>query len=167
MRIRAQVDARKGTDAFKHARRDINARTRTGLVSAGEKVALPAARRGASRLKVAGASVADSLVAKGTTRSAYITSSLRGTKGRAVGLQEYGGRVDSIILPRAKRRTKTGRPPALMGTRFAHPVGRITKARHYPARGRMTRAIQAQEPQIQDAVMQETMKAFDPLQHTP
>lgn len=159
LKLDVHVNADRATDEFRAARRELNARTRQGLIRAGEVAALPAARVATSHLKVAGEPVAGSLIVRGTSRRAYITTAWRGKKGRAVGLQEYGGRVDTIIAPRHKR-TKTGRPPALHGKAYAHPVGKVTRSRQYRKRLAMTTAVAARSDEIARVIGDEVMKAF-------
>jgi hypothetical protein len=136
VRVEAHVDAVKSTEAFKQARRDVNARLRDGLRAAGEKVALPEARRLAPSKT---GELASSLAVKSTARSASLTTSLRGKKGRRVGLLEFGGTVKTQILPRKAK-------ALYFGGRFA---ARVTAPRTIRGRHFLTRAVHEQLPEIE------------------
>lgn len=154
MRVRVTVDAEKATEEFKQARRDVNKRMREGLKRAGEKVALPAAKRNASHLRVEGQSVASSLIIRATSRDAYLTTRLNRKKGRAVGLQEYGGIVSTKIIPK-----KGNRAVVVNG----QPVAYVDTPRHYKGQKFMTRAVESNRQRIGEAVRDELMHAFDGL----
>lgn len=148
MRFTAQIDAHRATDEFKAARRDLNRRTRDGLKTAGENVALPEAKRRAphktGRLR-------SRLVVKATSRRAYLTTSLRGKAGRYVGLLEFGGTVKGAIKPtRAKA----------LSTPWG-PRGAVYGDRTYRPRAFMRGAVLAKQTQIAYAIRDEVIKAFD------
>ena len=153
MRVRVTVDADRATDEFKAARRDVNRRLREGLRVAGEQVALPAAKRNAGNLKVDGQPVAASLTIRATTRDALLTTKMIRLKARAVGLQEFGGVVSTVILPRR------GRAVVVNG----HPVSVVTTPRHYTGQKFMTRAVENNRDRIALRVRDEIMHAFDGL----
>lgn len=151
MRVVAKIDADKATDEFKAARRDLNQRTKSGLIRAGERVALPEAKRRAAGLRVQGRSVAGSLVVRSTSRTAYLASNLRGKPNRAVGLLEFGGTVKTPIF--AKRGSAIRTPWG--------PRASVKGPRHYKGRKFLTGAVQSRERQITEAIKDEVMKSFD------
>lgn len=148
VRIEVHVDAAKATEEFQHARRDMDKRLRVGLRTAGEKVALPEARR---RAPTKTGRLRSSLTVKSRARDAVLTTSLTGKKARYVGLLEYGGTVRTTIEPKRKK--------ALIVN--GQPVARVTGERHYRARHFLSGAVDARREQIQQALLDETMKAFD------
>jgi hypothetical protein len=147
------IDADRVSAEFKEARRDINRRTKDGLTRAGERVALPAARRNAGGLRVAGRSVAASLTVRSTSRTAYLSSSMRGKLNRAVGLLEHGGTVRTPLLPRTAKAILTP-----WGPRAAVRGPRTYSGKHF-----MSDAVSRNHPQIEDAIWDELRKAFDGL----
>jgi hypothetical protein len=92
-----------------------------------------------------------SLVAKSRAKDAVLTTSLAGKRARYVGLLEYGGTVRSAIEPKRKK--------ALVVN--GQPVARVTGERHYKARHFLSGAVDAKRPQIEQALLDETLKAFD------
>lgn len=154
LRVSVQVDAEKATDEFKQARRDVNKRLREGLRLAGEKVALPAAKRNAGGLKVDGRPVASSLIVRPTSRDAYLTTRMNRLSGRAVGLQEFGGVVKTKITPKVG-----GRAVVVNG----HPVAYVDTPRRYQGREFMTKAVNQNRDRIAAQVRDELMHAFDGL----
>jgi hypothetical protein len=159
MRVYVEMDGVDRTAAiFKKARRDIGIDLRDAVAKAGEEEVLPVARTHAGTLKVAGRSVAGTLVVrKGRGNTAYITSTMRGKLGRAVGLQEFGGTVKTVLLPKRKR--------ALVVN--GHPVARVDTPRHYKGRHFMTNAVDERRDSIAGAIMRELLRTFDPIAHTP
>lgn len=154
LNVRVTIDADRATAEFREARRDVNARTREGLRRAGERVALPAARRYAGGLKVAGQSVATSLMIRPTTRDAFLTTRMRGIKARAVGLQEHGGVVTTQIRPKGD-----GQAVVVNG----QPVAYVATPRRHTGRKFMTRAVERNRDEIAVVVRDELMHAFDGL----
>lgn len=153
LQVGVEVDAERASLEFKQARRDINQRTRLALKAAGEKVALPSARERGARFKVAGRPVAASLVVRSTTRSAYLTTSMRGKLGRAVGLLEFGGTVKTVIRPRRAKAILTPYGPRAY----------VKGPRHYHGHHFMTDAVADNVSRIEDVILDEILKAFDGL----
>lgn len=153
--IQAHVDAAKASRDFTAARRDVDARTKDGLQRAGERVALPEAKRRAGNLAVttlkAHVRTATTLTVKARARDALLTTTLTAKAARAVGLQEFGGTVTTIIRPRRKKALSVG----------DGVVAHVDTPRHYRGRRFMTGAVEAKAPQIQDAIVEEVMHAFD------
>jgi hypothetical protein len=148
VRIQVKVDASKATDEFQRARRDVDKRLRIGLRTAGEKVALPEARR---RAPVKTGRLRSSLTVKSRARDAVLTTSLTGKRARYVGLLEYGGTVRTTIEPKRKQAVVVN----------GQPVARVTGERHYRARHFLSGAVDAKRSQIEQALLDETLKAFD------
>jgi hypothetical protein len=155
VQVTAQIHSEKASFQFKEARREINRRMRDALKEAGEEVALPAARVGASRFSVGGTPVAGTLVVRSTSRGAYITTRLRGRLARAVGLLEYGGTVRTPLTPKD-------------GGRGHFPVGggefraTVTGPRTYEPRLFMTGAVKTREGRIATSVRDRLLDAFRP-----
>jgi hypothetical protein len=152
VRVGVKVDADKASGEFRQARRDINHQLRQALKKAAEHDALPAARVAAPAFAV------PYLIAKATSRSAYITA--RGPRwvGRALGLLEYGGTVRTPIVPRDAEALSIGPDIA---------VARVDTPRHYHPSLRLTKAVELRRPRIEESILREVMHAFDGLPHTP
>jgi HK97 gp10 family phage protein len=148
VRVDVKIDAGKASDDFKAARKQVDARLKEGLKTAGEKVALPEARR---RAPVKTGALRASLIVKPRARDAVLTTRLAGKKARYVGLLEFGGTVRVPIEPAKKK--------ALVVN--GQPVARVDAPRHYKARRFLTGAVESKRPQIEQALLDETMKAFD------
>jgi len=148
LNIKVKIDAARGTAEFREARREINARTKAGLRIAGEREALPVVRVLApmrtGRLR-------SSLVVRATTRNAFLTTNLRGKKGRYVGLQEFGGVVRTPIKPKKAKALH-------FGGRFA---AKVTTPRKYRGHHFMELGIRRAQPRIQKAIVEEVTRAFD------
>jgi hypothetical protein len=146
--FKVKVDAEKTTAEFKQARKELNQKVKTGLIRAGERFAMPEARRRAPKF------IASTIVVKSTTRSAYLTTSLRGKKGRVVGLLEYGGtRKDKIVPTKKKAMTINGG--------FATTV---TAPRTYKGKKFMNTAVEARLPETEEAIKDEVLLAFSGLE---
>lgn len=152
LQVRIKVDHDRASREFKEARRDLGGKMREALRVAGERAALPAARA------AAWSPFAGTLVVRSTRSSAYITTRLRGKKGRAVGLLEWGGTVRTKIVPKSKLALTVG-PDVVRAN--------VTTPRHYRASLRLTKAVQARRAEIDETVLREVMTAFDGFQHTP
>jgi acyl dehydratase len=148
VRVDVHVDASKATEEFQHARRDADKRLRIGLRTAGEKVALPEARRRAPHKS---GRLRSSLVVKSRARDAVLTTSLTGKKARYIGLMEYGGTVRTTIEPKRKKAIVIN----------GQPVARVTEPRTYRARHFLSGAVDAKHREIDQALLDETLKAFD------
>ena len=151
--VQIHVDAEKVSDEFKQAQREMRGRLKEGLQRAGEKVALPEARRRAGGLKVGGTSIATTLVVRPRSRDAVLTTTMRGKKARAVGLLEFGGTVSSRIEPKRKRALTVG----------DGIVAHVESPRTYKPKLFMTSAVEAKQREIRVAVTEEVMKAFEGL----
>jgi hypothetical protein len=148
VRVEVKVDATKATEEFQRARRDVDKRLRIGLRTAGEKVALPEARR---RAPVKTGRLRSSLTVKSRARDAVLTTSLTGKRARYVGLLEYGGTVRTTIEPKRKQAVVVN----------GQPVARVTEPRTYRARHFLSGAVDAKRRAIEQALLDETVKAFD------
>jgi hypothetical protein len=114
----------------------------------GEKVALPEARRRAPHKS---GRLRSSLVVKSRARDAVLTTSLTGKKARYIGLMEYGGTVRTTIEPKRKKAIVIN----------GQPVARVTEPRTYRARHFLSGAVDAKHREIDQALLDETLKAFD------
>lgn len=155
MRVSVRVDAHRASDEFKQARKEINGRLKAAMKQAGERVVLPEAKRRSGGLKVAGISTASLLVVVPRRASAYITA--RGKRGRAVGLQEFGGTVRSPVLPKKKKAVLVN----------GQPIAAMTTPRVYTGRHFLTGAVQAKLPETERVILEEILDAFDGLEHHP
>lgn len=147
IRFDIKVDTTAAMVEFAEARRQINGQVKAGLLVAAQKVALPEAKHLAP---VKTGRLQASLVAKASSRSAYLTTSLRGKQGRYVGLQEFGGTVSAPIVPKNKRAVVVN----------GQPVARVSGPRTYQAKRFLTRAVQRRRTEIALAIRDETLKAF-------
>lgn len=147
MRVTVRVDDAGLRAAMKDTRKELNRDVRSALIGAAEDVALPVAKRLAPHRT---GELARSLTARGSARSAYLTTSLRGRKGRRVGLLEYGGTVPGkrsrvrVIEP---RKAKALRMP---DGRF---IARMSTPRTYPAQRFMQRSVETQRVEIEEAIV--------------
>lgn len=121
---------------LRDVRRTIARRSDELAVESAVHTILPEARRRASRLRIAGDSLAAALVVRRRRAAAVITTTLRGTKARAAGLLEFGGTVRAPIEPKGRKRA--------LAFGGQHPVARVRTARHYRAQHYMTASVQSQ-----------------------
>lgn len=145
-KVGIKVDEDRASEGFKQARRDINGQLRDALKAAAEKEALPATR------KVAWSFIRPLLIARATTRSAYVTTRGARALGRAGGLLEFGGTVRTLLIPKKAKALALG--PDLIRARVEGP-------RHYKPTLRLTRAVDARIEQIEQTMLQEIIQAFD------
>lgn len=145
LKISVKIDADRTSDEFKRIRRNARATAGEAAMRAGEKVALPAARRGAPGF------IRTTLYVKRRGTSAVLTTRLPGKKARVVGLLEYGGTVRTVIKPKGARALSTPQGP-----RAAVSGPRTYKGKHF-----MSDAIHKHRRQIDEAILEETMQAFE------
>lgn len=88
--IRVKGDAAQA--GFRAVRRDLNKDTRQVLLDLATRRVVPRARQSAPSI------VADTIVARASSRSVYLTTRARGMKRRIFGLLEFGGTVRGTIL---------------------------------------------------------------------
>lgn len=148
--IRVVVQDEDVLRQLREGRRQIGQSVKAGLLEGASKRAVPAVRAAAPHRS---GRLAGSIVARSTTRSVYLTTSLRGKQGRYVGLINYGGTVRAEIRPRRRGR---GQKHALKmpDGRFA---ARITTPRTYRASLFMQRGVEGVEggiaSDLQEAVL--------------
>lgn len=162
MIVRATIEgADRTSDAFKQARRDVYRRARAGIKRAGERAILPGARRGTA----AGSPIdAGQVVVKTTGSYGYLTC--RTVKaGRVVGLLNFGGTLTDPIIPRG-RRLKSGRGKKAIAF-GGIVVSQVTTARKYDGKHFLERARDAGFPVYERVLLEEVMRAFDPVEHAP
>jgi hypothetical protein len=147
LNVQVKIDVDRATDAFRRARRDINSQVRRALLAAAEHDALPAGRRAAPTFAV------PYLIARATSRSAYISA--RGPRwvGRALGLLEFGGTVRTELQPKTAQALSLG--PDLVRAR-------VTGPRRYHPQLRLTKAVESRRPQIEESILEEVIKVFGP-----
>lgn len=131
-----RVDDAAALAAMRETRKELDRDVRAALITVGEQVALPVARRLAPRRS---GDLERSLTVKGSARGAYLTTSLRGKRGRRVGLLEFGGTVKAPVTPKRARALR------LTSGDF---VARVDTPRVYPALGFMRRSVDDQQPRI-------------------
>jgi hypothetical protein len=153
IRITATVDADQATDAFKHARRDIYRRAKSGIKHAGERTILPKARRGMTANTPV---VASQLVVKTTASDGYLTAS-RAKEGRKIGLLNFGGQVREPILPKDKKALSFG----------GIVVSQVNRARRYRGSHFLEKARDEGLQEFGQALLPEILLAFEPLEHSP
>lgn len=136
-------------EQLRGAQRDLNRAVKAGLIAGAERSAVPSVRRTAPRRS---GRMAGSIIAKATSRNAYLTSNLRGKERARVGLLNFGGTVRGHIRPRGRRRA----------LKLANGVFRavITTPRHYRAQNFYDRGVQAVSNQIADDLSREVEKAL-------
>lgn len=153
VQVSVKIEDARALAQMKAARRDLNGKMRAALKLAGEKVALPSARRRVG-YKVEGVPVATTLVVKSTSRSAYLTTSLRGKKGRAVGLLEFGGTVRTAIEPKNAKALTIGTGGVIRAN--------VTRPRVYRGLGSIQEAVHSQRARIDDTIRDEILEVFTP-----
>jgi hypothetical protein len=153
IRIEATVDAEQATDAFKHARRDIYRRAKSGIKAAGERTILLRARAG---MRSKSPVVSSQLVVKTTARDGYLTAK-SAKQGRIVGLLNYGGTVKDPIVPKDKKAL------AFAGI----VVSQVNRQRRYRGSHFLEKARDEGLDEFGAALLPEILLAFEPLDHTP
>lgn len=149
--VAVKVDEDRASAGFKEARRDINSQLRQALRAAAEKDALPATR------KVAWSFIRPLLIAKATTRLAYVTTKGARQIGRAAGLLEFGGTVRTLLIPKKAKAITVG--PDLIRSRVEGP-------RTYKPTLRLTKAVDARIQQIEQTMLEEVIRSFDAFDTT-
>lgn len=130
MRLQAEVrGAQQAVASTAAARREIDRVVRRMLADAAERKVVPLARSMAPSI------VADSIVARVSTRSVYVTTSARGMNRRRFGLLEYGGTVTGVI------RSRSGRPIPIRTARGVIFRQVVRGPRHYQPKAFMRRAL--------------------------
>lgn len=148
--IEVDIDAKGGIEALKASRRDVARRLRELQQQAAQDKILPAAKRNSQSLNIGGEAVAGTLViTKASTP--VLTTRLRGIRGRALGLLEFGGTVRTQILPKRKQALSFG---------GQHPVSRVRTVRHYRARKVLSRAVASQYPEFAEDLRDRIVTVF-------
>jgi hypothetical protein len=146
LRIDVKVEGVDRTsDEFKQIRRGARKTAGDAAQAAGEKVALPHAKRHAPGF------IKTTLVSKRRGTSATLTTRLPGKKARVVGLLEYGGTVRTRIVPRNGQAIVTPQGPRAA----------VNKPRRYKGKHFLTDAVYKNRRQIDEAILEETLRAFD------
>lgn len=151
MRVAIVFDDKPAQDAMRQIRKTLNHDTRRALGQAAERIALPAAKAKTPRRS---GTLAASLVARSSTRNAYLTTSLTRKQGsRRLGLLEFGGTRRDVIVPkRAKAlRLPDGGFVARVGASkgaVRSLLGMATKGRKYRAQAFMYRAVESNRGEV-------------------
>lgn len=145
--VTVDADVAATVAALKASRKQMNQDFKTALKDAGDMVALPAARSVAPKV------IRSSLVAKSTTRVAYVTTLARDDRRRAIfALTEFGGVVKAPIVPKHAK-----------ALRYAN--GRFSAAtrgpRRYKGSHRMRKSIQARFPAFERRVARDLEAAVE------
>jgi len=145
MRVNVKVDADRASAEFKQVRRQARQVAGDAAMRAGERVALPDAKRRAPGF------IVSTLIVKRRGTSAVLTTSLPGKKARVVGLLEFGGTVRTVIRARegGALRTPDG------------PRAAINQPRTYTGKHFLGDAVNENRRLIDEAILEETLKAFD------
>jgi hypothetical protein len=89
-------------------------------------------------------------VVRKSAKGPYLTTSFRGIRARAAGLQEFGGTIRTPIVPKRKKALLiNGSPRAI-----------VTKARHYRARHYLSDAAEQQLGMFGEHVRDEIVTCF-------
>jgi len=168
MRVAIVFEDKPAKDAMRQIRKTLNSDTRRALGQAAERIALPAAKAGTPKRS---GTLAASLIARSSTRNAYLTTSLSRKEGsRRLGLLEFGGTRRDVIVPkRAKAlRLPDGGFVARVGAEpgLVRRVFRIGgRGRKYRAQGFMYRSVKAVRPQVNtfmvDKLAEAAQRAID------
>lgn len=151
MNINVDVEGvERTTREFREVRRQLATDLSDLEAGVAERTVLPEAQRRASGLRVEGQPVAASLVVRKRRSAPYMTTRLRGKRGRAVGLLEYGGTVRTVIRPRTKQ--------ALTINGELRSV--VRAARHYRGREFMSGAVDERLGQFGREVREEIVDRF-------
>lgn len=151
--VKVAIDAKKGSDEMRAARRQFNRQLKEALKTAGEKVVLPVAKRRAAGLKVEGTPIASTLVVRARSNHAVLQTTLRGRKNRAAGLLEFGGTVSSPIRPKNAQ--------AIFWPGASHPVAVVEGSRTIKGQLYLIGAVHQTERRTSLAIRDEMLKAFD------
>lgn len=150
LQVGVTINASKGTEEFREARRDLRRRTRAGLIRAGERAALPTARA------LAPSFIAPTLVVRARASYAMLTTRLRGKLARIAGLLHWGGTIRKPIYP--------SKAKALFWPGAEHPVAEVTGPRVITPKLYLSRAVEQNRSRIARIVQEEIMLAFEGLE---
>lgn len=152
-----EVDDDLAQSMFSQALRSkINAKVKSGLATAAERSALPRARALAPSIG------AQSLIAKSTTRSAYITTKGPKVYDRILGMHEYGGSVTSDIVPKKKLAIKigeAGEDSIIRAVAYRGPF--VGKPMKVEASNPIKRGVQAALPSMLEIAKDEILEAYE------
>ena len=150
--VRIVLDDKPAKDAMRQIRKTLNSDTRRALGQAAERIALPAAKAGTPKRS---GTLAASLVARSSTRNAYLTTSLTRKQGsRRLGLLEFGGTRRDVIVPRRAKalRLPDGGFVARVGGSSPGTIRRVfgmgARGRKYRAQGFMYRAVESKRGEV-------------------
>ncbi len=171
--VRIQVDLgeiEKASDEYKAARKQINNALKKGLYEAGERVALPHAKRAVSGLRVQGTSVSSTLIVRSTSSKAIISSNLRPKLRKAFGWLEYGGTNKGVLRPKSGQAINTPWGPRAVVYRGSNDersgLQRLTqikpsKPAEIRGKKRVGRAMKKHRGEITEAVRQQVLGVFE------
>jgi hypothetical protein len=142
--------------ALRACRREINQDVKKCMLDAAQKVSLPAVKAitAPSRSR-------NTMIARATTRGAYITTRARGTERKIIGLMNFGTGasvgIKTVILPKTKQALFFG---------GSHPVASMSTPRKYKAKRFIEKGIEASLPRFSAHVERQLTKIMNSrLQH--
>lgn len=141
MTIAIQVDDSAVLAGLRAQRRAISQDVKRTTLSAAEATVVPSARA-----LTAPTRAKRSIIARSTTRGAYLTTNLRGSEKATVGLLNFGGTVTTPIRPKRGRALKFG--PNLF-------AAVITTPRRYRGKDFLGRAVEANVGRFSEHVERE------------
>jgi HK97 gp10 family phage protein len=148
VKFRVEINDGPLRAAMQATRRELNQEVKGALLRAAEDVTLPVAKQLAP---VSSGALRASLIARATTRTVYLTTSLTKSSGaRRVGLLEFGGTRRDVIVPRQRRAL------AFDGV-FA---ARIATPRTYRAQQFMTRARDMTRGEVAERISNDVAAAI-------
>lgn len=144
------------SEEFKSWRRQTSRDITTIMQEAGTETVLPTAKSLAPRF------IAPTLVVrKGRSNSAYLTTTMRGKKGRVVGLLEMGGTVRKAIRPtKAHMRANRGKGHAAAVKTPWGPRAAVYGDRTYKAKAFMRTAVRERLPTFTTVVERRIMDRY-------
>lgn len=142
--INVTVDDAAVMAGLRAQRRAINQDVKKTTLIAAEKTVLPTTKRLAPSI------IRGPLIARSTTKGAYLTTSARGRWRRVTGLLNFGGTVKATIRPVNAKALK-------IGDRY---VARVTGPRTYRAQRFMEKSVTANLGRFTDSVEEQMTRAF-------
>lgn len=144
MTITVSIDDDAVLAGLRAQRRAINQDVKKTTLVAAEKTVLPTTKRLAPSI------IRGPLIARSTTRGAYLTTSARGRWRRVTGLLNFGGTVKATIVPKSAKALK-------FNGRYA---ARVTGPRTYKAKEFMQRSVEINLGRFSNSVEDQMTRLF-------
>lgn len=144
MTITVKVDDAAVLAGLRAQRRAINQDVRKTTLVAAEKTVLPTTKRLAPSI------IRGPLIARSTTKGAYLTTSARGRWRKVTGLLNFGGTVKAPIVPVNAKALK-------IGDRY---VSRVSGPRTYRAKKFMQRSVEINLGRFTESVEDQMTRLF-------